>query len=331
PLVNIKIDDRSNTGINIPNMFVCGQNVKAITVEKIPRGSNAKAELIPNYQSREKMQILESAGDWVTEDMLNGPCFLFQPNGNLLFQPSATGIDYISINVLGDLNSSDYVLFGLYNNERNISQTRTYPFRRDSVNSFTFSMVERIKLSGESQSEININMQNSFSLKFEAQNIALKFNIYPNQYNVIRFTEQQAYTTYDLVSAIGGDLTFVVTSYVILFGSGKYKSWGIVQRYFLRNAPNAKKVPRMERVRKSTNDSFPSENFLNKNSPPPFLNERVHSEYYFSESRSEIARNAMITGEIVGSPMSEISFSRQEFNERVNALIDEKFWFLEQT
>lgn len=58
---------------------------------------------------------------------------------------------------------------------------------------------------------------------------------------MIKYRERLEHTLYDIIGATGGDLTFAIAIWVLLFGRGKYKSWGLIQRFILRNSPNVHK------------------------------------------------------------------------------------------
>ncbi|KAG0000367.1 hypothetical protein BGZ80_006377 [Entomortierella chlamydospora] len=66
-------------------------------------------------------------------------------------------------------------------------------------------------------------------------------NFSPDTFYVSRFLDRPSYTWADLIGAIGGMASIGLAVWIFLFGNGRYKSWGIMQRYVLRTSPDSKK------------------------------------------------------------------------------------------
>ncbi|KAF9087756.1 hypothetical protein BGX27_002860 [Mortierella sp. AM989] len=63
----------------------------------------------------------------------------------------------------------------------------------------------------------------------------------PDTFYVTRYRDRPSYTWVDLAGAIGGMASIALAVWIFLFGGGKYKSWGVMQRYVLRTSPDSKK------------------------------------------------------------------------------------------
>ncbi|CAG8537629.1 1470_t:CDS:2 [Ambispora leptoticha] len=306
-LTSINIVNKTIEGIPIPNAFVCGALIDHITVEKVPLGK--KAIMVEEYLWQTDETILKAGGD-LTEDTQNDPCFIFQPNGIFKFKLTndSDSIDYISINAISNQNVSSGsaiigAVFGLWNAERDISVIKPFAARTATINHFTFASTIRIDMDNTVHQDFTINKQNTLQIeKFENETIAIKFDYSPDSYMVTEYSEKQPYGWLNLVAEIGGYLTYVTGTWIFLFGRGKYKSWGFVQRFLLKNSPNAKKPPLMKK------EEFNKARLSSSSTHP------LDSEYHFRTSAS-----------------GDIYFSAAEILREVDFRINEKFWFLEQT
>ncbi|CAG8584007.1 5916_t:CDS:2, partial [Ambispora gerdemannii] len=327
PLITINIVNMTTEGIPMPNFFVCGELIDHITVEKIPLGK--RAVMVEDYLWQADETILKAGGD-LTENKKD-PCFIFQPDGMLKFRLTndSESIDYISINAITQHNISSEpsqigAVFGFWNAERDISVIKPFVARTATINHFTFTSTIRTGLNKEIHQDFTINKQNSLQIeKFELETIAVKINYSPDTYMVTKYIETQPYTWLDLVGTIGGLLTYAIAVWIFLFGRGKYRSWGFIQRFLLRNSPNAAKLPLMEK--EEFNEAF-SEPSL---SPPPT---RPDSEYYFNTTgtptRSHFRTDTPVAVDI---DMSSTGMNDTEILRKIDSRINEKLWFLEQT
>ncbi|CAG8552201.1 468_t:CDS:1, partial [Ambispora leptoticha] len=100
PLISLALQNKTLTGIEVPNAFVCSDLVERITVEKVPRGEKARMLSDQSMYRVESLFILKSAGDWFFAFPNISNCFIFEPNGKLMFSlaENKSGIDYIAIN-----------------------------------------------------------------------------------------------------------------------------------------------------------------------------------------------------------------------------------------
>ncbi|CAG8573205.1 2450_t:CDS:1, partial [Ambispora gerdemannii] len=173
-------------GIPMPNLFVCGELIDHITVEKIPLGK--RAVMVYEYLWQTDETILKAGGD-LTEGK-EDPCFIFQPDGMLKFRLTndSDSIDYISINAISRSNISSETanfgaVFGLWNAERNISVIKPFVARTATINHYTFTSTIRTGLNNEIHQDFTINQQNSLQIQsFNEVTIAVKINYSPDTY-----------------------------------------------------------------------------------------------------------------------------------------------------
>ncbi|CAG8638335.1 13471_t:CDS:2, partial [Ambispora leptoticha] len=257
PLVVINIENKTTEGIPMPNAFVCGvfnnliNYVDYITVEKIPLGKKA-IMVDEKYIWKNYTAILKAGGD-LTEGSEEAPCFIFQPDGALKFKLTNDNdsIDYISINVwsktanVTNTTADLGVLFGFWNAERDISVIKPFVARTATINHFTFTSIIRNGINNDMHQDFTINIQNTLQIGsfyvnrtlYGDDSIIAKINYSPDSYMVTKYTERQPYGWLDLVGTIGGILTYAIGVWVL----------GFIQRFLLRNSPNAKKHPLMEK------------------------------------------------------------------------------------
>ncbi|CAB4389426.1 unnamed protein product [Rhizophagus irregularis] len=106
---------------------------------------------------------------------------------------------------------------------------------------FTFTRSERLDVENILHSYFSVNQQNSIKFDSASENTYASFFYSPDSYLVTRYVEKVLYTPNDLISAIGGLITYALTAWFILFGRGKHRSWGWIQRFLLCTSPNANK------------------------------------------------------------------------------------------
>ncbi|CAG8527391.1 2954_t:CDS:2, partial [Diversispora eburnea] len=105
-------------------------------------------------------------------------------------------------------------------------------------------------------------------------------------------------------------MTFENALWIILFGRGKYKSWGLVQRYFLRNSPDVHK--------KDDTDRLLNMPYLEPNS--------ATSIFYFNTiGTPTFYGNCGVIG--IGKFNEHTD---KEITKKINKIVDKKLWFLEQ-
>ncbi|CAB4480155.1 unnamed protein product [Rhizophagus irregularis] len=161
---------------------------------------------------------------------------------------------------------------------------------------------------------------------------AAKFAYSPDTYLVQKYTEKVQYTPYDLISNVGGLTTYALAVWFILFGRGKYRSWGLIQRYVLRNSPDARKKDHSNTLLPFTNEK--SQDIDNNSTLVSSKNfddeDRPSSAFYFSTSGTPT--QSRFTNSLSPNTITPQSYySSKELNKRIEAKINQKLWFVEQT
>ncbi|CAG8564228.1 15084_t:CDS:2 [Funneliformis caledonium] len=304
PLISMQIKDLSKDGIPVWSSFVCSPNITKLEVESLKRGeSNGESKdkatiLSPEHITKTSTNALTS-GDW-TEKQEVWPCFVFNPRNIRFFPGEVDQIILIAYNDKEVIKSNpNGILFGIFDEERNMSSVQPFAGPIPSVNTFTFT------------SSTNT------------------------------YTERRPYTLYDLVSSVGGLLTLTSVIWFFLFGRGKYRSWGIVQRYLLHTSPNAMRKDDSDLLlpisykdkdverQMSSNTLVGSPSTITgkpvSSSPPP-ISDNIHTNslYYFSATGTPAQHGFSLP------PFHPVSRSKS-LNKKIDARINQKLWFVEQT
>ncbi|CAG8534184.1 4204_t:CDS:2 [Funneliformis mosseae] len=348
PLISMQIKDLSKDGIPVWSSFVCSPNITKLEVESLKRGeSNGESKdkatiLSPEHITKTSTNALTS-GDW-TEKQEVWPCFVFNPRNIRFFPGEVDQIILIAYNDKEIIKSNpNGILFGIFDEERNMSSVQPFAGPIPSVNTFTFTSSVRHNLYDGFHSSFFVNMQNIVRQDepFAEKKILTRFLYSPDTYLTNTYTERRPYTLYDLVSSVGGLMTLTSVIWFFLFGRGKYRSWGIVQRYLLHTSPNAMRKDDSDQLlpisykdkdverQMSSNTLLGSPSTITgkpvSSSPPPISdNTHTNSLYYFS------ATGTPAQHEFSPPPFHPISRSKS-LNKKIDARINQKLWFVEQT
>ncbi|RHZ60997.1 hypothetical protein Glove_350g22 [Diversispora epigaea] len=271
----MSMSNLTTTGIPIWNSFVCSQNLSSITIETLRRGrtfgneteTTDKATLIPESYISETNTDSLTSGDWtLTTDPW--PCFYFNnSNKDYKFIPGV--VDQLIIVALVEGNQSpadNGLLFGIFDDIRPLNVVEPFNAGIPSVNTYTFTLTERVDVNNKEYLYFTVNTQNYHSMIFANGSIAARFLYSPDTYLSIKYVEKLKYTIYDIIAASGGNLTYAIALWIILFGRGKYKSWGLIQRYILRNSPDLNKKGGTFYSNKDENNDNNNVNYINNNS-----------------------------------------------------------------
>ncbi|CAG8550871.1 8704_t:CDS:2 [Diversispora eburnea] len=389
PLVSLSVKNFKETGIGIPiwSSFICSQNLTGITVETLERGGNTgngtetkdKPTRLPDsYISKTDTNAL-TTGDW-TLTSGSWPCFIFNnSNKDYKFIPGIVDQLIIVAFVNGEQSQADNgIIFGVYDDLRPLNEVEPFTAGIPSINTYTFTLTEKEDVNNKDELYFTVNKQNYHSTTFKGSSIAARFLYSPDTYMVVRYIEKPQYTFYAVISATGGNLTYAIALWIILFGRGKYKSWGFIHRYILRNSPDAHKKDNSNRLLNipfySNKEKIALDNDKNKgnnlesqvnqtpNPPLSFItsSQQQQNDYYSvskytdsalffttNETPTIFSKNA--TSERFGNIGDEndniddeIRCSRngigrlseitdREITKKLNKIVDEKLWFLEQT
>ncbi|PKC56466.1 hypothetical protein RhiirA1_429086 [Rhizophagus irregularis] len=334
PLVTLQISNL--TTIPVWSSFICGQGFSGATAQILKRGIPGKtadiATDLPQSSIQRTTTDILTTGDW-TNQSGSWPCFIFNPGKNMFFKPGE--IDQIIIlGLVGQepTPTPSGLLFGVFNNERGISSVDPFVSPVPSINTYTFTSYERIDVSNIPHSYFFVNKQNTITTSFENKQLAAKFAYSPDTYLVQKYTEKVQYTPYDLISNVGGLTTYALAVWFILFGRGKYRSWGLIQRYVLRNSPDARKKDHSNTLLPFTNEK--SQDIDNNSTLVSSKNfddeDRPSSAFYFSTSGTPT--QSRFTNSLSPNTITPQSYySSKELNKRIEAKINQKLWFVEQT
>ncbi|CAG8686948.1 12273_t:CDS:2, partial [Ambispora leptoticha] len=208
-----------------------------------------------------------------------------------------------------------------------------------TMNILTFDTLQTVDLSGGVCESFTIVKQNTVRIKsFETSDMTFKLFYSPDTYMIPKYIEKPPYSYFDLIGAVGGLLTYAFTAWTFLFGRGKYKSWGIIQRYLLRNSPNAEKIPLISAkdVFKKPANNIASPITLSCNNNTTSSNNDQgqigkESTFYFDNPLPNSFSTQPKIDATSSTPTAPIYTDEQMFIRRVDARINQKLWFLEQT
>src|SRR5688572_27523230 len=116
--------------------------------------------------------------------------------------------------------------------------------------------------------------------------------------------------------------------YIVSCRRGKYRSWGLVQRYLLRTSPDAKKMDDSDRL-------FPYEN-------PKDIEKQMNNNTLAVSQSSTAGRNSSYYFSTTGTPTQQNFFplpssstltqqSGTDLNKIIDVRINQKLWIIEQT
>ncbi|PKK58876.1 hypothetical protein RhiirC2_871426 [Rhizophagus irregularis] len=218
PLVTLQI--KNSPSIPVWSSFICGQRFTGAVAQTLKRSfsGNVATDLPQSYIQRLNTEGL-AIGDWTNQTGF-WPCFVFNPGNTLFFKPGE--IDQIILYGVannGPIPSSSGLLFGIFNNERNLTSVDPFISPVPSTNTYTFTSYERVDITNKFHSYFFVNQQSSTELEPLAnQSLVARFRYSPDTYLVQTYTERVQYTPYDLISNVGGLTTYALAIWIILFG-----------------------------------------------------------------------------------------------------------------
>jgi hypothetical protein len=328
--------------------FICGQGITNVIAHSIKRGKSGQGDeltdLPTEYISPATTNDL-APGDW-TSGTGTWPCFVFNTNKRLNFTPGI--IDQVRLTAITDQTTitpnPTGLLFGIFDAVRILSSVDPFVGPLPSRNTFTFTKNQRFDVDGKYFTYFFVNKQNILPQNeiFESNGVnngVATFAYSPDTYIITTYTEQRPFTPYGLISAVGGLITYAIAAWVILFGRGKYRSWGLIQRYLLRNSPDASKNDSKNRLlpneKPSVSDIESQNNITLVGTPSPGSDDksfRPTSAYYFTASGNPNHPNynsALSPNSTIISPSNPND--ARELNKLIDAKINQKLWFVEQT
>ncbi|GJJ77681.1 hypothetical protein EMPS_10040 [Entomortierella parvispora] len=271
-VVSVTMTD--DTTIPVPGTLVCGELLDHVQVQMVNRGRLlANGSWTPDtvrdvptsmYSVKPANTLnLRANGDWPTL----GNCVILEPQGiwysnNPLGEVGDACIDSIVIVALSKANFTAQNDIGLSIAiwDGNVYMGDQQPIWTGipSINTLTFVYSELIPLGAQApQTHFTMQKQNLRFMSagfFANQTVIGRVVLSPDTFFVTRYFDKPSYTWVDLAGAIGGMASIALAIWIFLFGSGKYKSWGVVQRYVLQTSPNSR------RFRGSNNDEAKPKN-----------------------------------------------------------------------
>ncbi|KAF9920684.1 hypothetical protein FBU30_009465 [Linnemannia zychae] len=148
------------------------------------------------------------------------------------------------------------ISMAIWNGDRDVTMLQPIWGAIPSINTLTFVYSEHKKLNSTTQPRYTLQKQNLRTLQFAAKQVFAKVEISPDSFFINQYIDNKAYTWVDLAGAIGGMASIALALWIFLFGSGRYKSWGIMQRYILQTSPNSKRYRKDKIPPKNGPESF---------------------------------------------------------------------------
>ncbi|KAG0314798.1 hypothetical protein BGZ99_007851 [Dissophora globulifera] len=267
-VVSVSVSDAFT--IPVPNSLICGQLLDTADVEMVSRGAiSANGTIGPDivrpvpttlYRIANASDLqLRAGGDWPT----TGKCVVLEPKG-LLFGTNEDGDDENQLdNIVVVVKSKDIfnttsdigVAFAMW--DGNVVARDQQPLQAGipSINSLTFVYSEHILINSVVETRYALQKQNIRTLQAgffaAAPNVISRIILSPDTFYVTKYIDKRSYTWVDLLGAIGGMASIAIAVWIFLFGGGKYKSWGIMQRYILRTSPDSRRGSDEEKPKNS--------------------------------------------------------------------------------
>ncbi|KAG0331255.1 hypothetical protein BG000_011069 [Podila horticola] len=255
-LVSVSMEDSSQ--IPVPGVLICGGLLETVDVEMISRGwvfDNGTVgpdhkQLVPSSMVKidpTASLSLRANGDWPT----TGKCLTFSPS-NLFFAKNVGGrnpnaLDTVNFVVQAKENFTSAFDVGLsiaiWDGNVPVIEQQPIWIGIPSINTMTFIYSEHVLLNKTAQTRYTVQKQNlrMMQARFFNNTVIGRFVLSPDTFFVSKYIDKPSYSWVDLAGALGGMASLAVAVWIFLFGNGKYKSWGIMQRYVLQTSPNSKR------------------------------------------------------------------------------------------
>ncbi|CAI2188892.1 9342_t:CDS:2, partial [Funneliformis geosporum] len=321
PLISMNILDLSTKGIPVLNAFVCASAISGISIQKLihgkinDNGTRDRFELLSSNYVKQATTNSLMTGDWTKGEVW--PCFTFEPSksNDLRFRAGIFDQIIILVETQSPLTVFDNreLIFGLFNEERNMSVVVPFVTPLPTINTFTFSHYEVVDIYHEKHNYFTINKQNSNRVMdgFNVTNLMARFLYSPDSYFALSYTGKKPFSIFEIIGAAGGLITYAFGTYWVLFGRGTYRSWGIVQRYLLRNSPDLNQP----------NGEMAPLSLIESQAITP---KSAASIFYFGRK----GESNYINSPPINSPFSN---SDKELLKKIDSLINNKLWLIEQT
>ncbi|KAF9120653.1 hypothetical protein BGW39_011197 [Mortierella sp. 14UC] len=267
--VSVKITN--SLEIPVPDILICGELLDTVELDIVSKtqysdgttGPDQKRAVPKEYYTIKNATEfhLQGNGDWG----MHGKCVYLKRQDDLVFPKNLEATDepalvkvvfavtakqpYLSESPAG-------VSIAIWNGDIDVTKLQPIWGAIPSINTLTFVYSEHIPLVGPPQRRYTLQKQNLRPTAFSAKQIIAKVEISPDSFYINQYIDKRGYTWVDLAGAIGGMASIALALWIFLFGSGRYKSWGVMQRYVLQTSPNSRRYRKDEAPPKNMFEAF---------------------------------------------------------------------------
>lgn len=268
--VSVKITDKPQ--IPVPDILICSQFLDTVELDIVTRtqyedgrqGQDVKVPVKKEfYEVKNATEFnLQANGDW---DRSNGKCVFLHRQPNFFYPRNLDGSDLPALVKIVFACTASAPFLGsapaglsmaIWNGDVNVTMIQPIWGSIPSINTLTFVYSEHQLLRGEPQPRYTLQKQNLRTLEFQAKQVFAKVEISPDSFYINQYNDNKGYSWVDLAGAIGGMASIALALWIFLFGSGRYKSWGIMQRYVLQTSPNSRRYRKDEIPPKNAFEAF---------------------------------------------------------------------------
>ncbi|KAF9089751.1 hypothetical protein BGX29_011879 [Mortierella sp. GBA35] len=257
--VSVKVVNASS--IAVPDILICGLRLETteldmVEISDVDGGVAKKQAVDPAFYEIKNATAfkMQAYGDW--PEM--GKCVHLKRQENLLYKKTQSNNNaalakiVFALTAAADIPPGSVEPYGLslaiWDGDVPVTLQQPIWASTPSINTLTFVYTEHLSLKGDKQVHYTLQRQNLRPMTggFGAKKIIAKVEISPDSFYVNQYIDQKGYTWVDLLGAVGGMASIALALWIFLFGSGKYKSWGIMQRYVLQTSPNSRRYRKDE-------------------------------------------------------------------------------------
>ncbi|KAF9546021.1 hypothetical protein EC957_010298 [Mortierella hygrophila] len=268
--VSVKITDKPQ--IPVPDIIICSEFLDTVELDIVTRtqyedGRQAQDVKVPVnkefYEVKNATEFnLQANGDW---DRSNGKCVFLHRQPNFFYPKNLDGSNLPALVkiVFACTASAPYLgtapaglSMAIWNGDVNVTMIQPIWGAIPSINTLTFVYSEHQLLHGDSQPRYTLQKQNLRTMDIAAKQVFAKVEISPDSFYINQYNDNKGYSWVDLAGAIGGMASIALALWIFLFGSGRYKSWGVMQRYVLQTSPNSKRYRNDEVPPKNAFEAF---------------------------------------------------------------------------
>ncbi|KAG9321498.1 hypothetical protein KVV02_005895 [Mortierella alpina] len=253
----VSVSMLDSTNIPVPGALICGGRIDSVDVQILTRGlvypngtvGQDDIRLVPaeNVRFVNATDLnLRANGDWPNA----GHCVILDPK-ELYFAKNTNGADRNALEqiifVLQTTNdfvgqNDDGLSIAIYGGNVRMEDQISMRIGIPSINTLTFVYSEHTFVNDTSQKHFTVQKQNLRMMGgFQNRKVIGRVILSPDSFYVTRYIDKPSYTWVDLAGALGGMASLALAVWIFLFGSGRYKSWGVMQRYILQTSPNSRR------------------------------------------------------------------------------------------